>query len=291
MVKKEQVIMLLTAAILLPSCGQQSHSESISSYWETIQNEPSPYGYYRMKDGWYQGVAVSDKFSYDASNPSKPGVYKHLEERIVAQIEWVDKKEAMEFSESRGYVTSLSATYSYQETSVGSNDTSISGAYSIVMKNHQYFAEETLTGYPSNGGESISKSRYGSCVELEFVPQWEEYYLSEFEGAAYFFNQDEKVLQIKDISKSLNRHWQGSGTFCFDCEGLDAVTRLEETGLAFSKSYIEESNELFISCSKLTRRLDFLDSPPQFDVPQEGQEMKDYTFPWLIFPSTIFPQF
>lgn len=87
MAKKGQVITLLATAILLPSCGQQIHSDSVSSYWETIQNEPSPYGYYRMKDGWYQGVAVSDKFSYDASNPSKPGVYKHLEERIVAQIE------------------------------------------------------------------------------------------------------------------------------------------------------------------------------------------------------------
>lgn len=51
MVKKRQAITLLATAILLPSCGQQSHSDSISSYWETIQNESSPYGYYRMKDG------------------------------------------------------------------------------------------------------------------------------------------------------------------------------------------------------------------------------------------------
>ena len=159
MVKKEQVIMLLATTILLPSCGQQSHSESISSYWETIQNEPSPYGYYRMKDGWYQGEATWDVF-WLAPNDEKISRFEHVEEKVAMQIEWRQERGDFGMGGPFGYVTGLDAHY-YYEKEYTVDDMPAKAVSSIRMREGRFSIEQTK--WVSADSDPTAQNFYGTC--------------------------------------------------------------------------------------------------------------------------------
>ena len=279
MVKKEQVIMLLAAAILLPSCGQQSHSESISSYWETIQNEPSTYGYYRMKDGWYQGEATWDVF-WLAPNDEKISRFEHVEEKAAMQIEWRQERGDFGIGGPFGYVTGLDAQY-YYEKEFTIDDMPAKAVSSIHMREGRFSIEQTE--WVSADSDPTTQNFYGTCRKIDFRTSWGESYLVPQERQNYSFSDSDRILKMTEqyagtIGLSTFAYYVET-LFSFDSD-LDCVNKINYWGEGPSKE-LSDTGELIISGARRTYSFAYLEDTPNFEVSQKGIQLEEY--PWYEF--------
>lgn len=280
MAKKGQVITLLATAILLPSCGQQSHSESISSYWETIQNEPSPYGYYRMKDGWYQGEATRDVF-WLAPNDEKISRFEHVEEKVAVQIEWRQERGEFGMGGPFGYVTGLEAHYYYEDSQHTLERVPMKATSSVYIKEGQFSIEQT-EWLPADS-DPTTQNFYGTCEKIDLRTSWGESYLVPQERKNYSFSDSDKILKMTE-------QYVGTtdlSTFAISVEtlfsldtDLDCVKKIsylrEDSGKELS-----DAGELVVSGGRMTYNFAYLEGTPNFEVSQKGIQLEEY--PWYEF--------
>lgn len=282
MVKKRQVIPLLATSILLPSCGQQSHFDSAASYWETIQNEPSPYGFYRMRDGWYQGKATRDVFYLVPSNEEK-SVFFHVEEKVAVQIEW--RQAGVDFGQIGpfGYVTGLDAHY-YYEQEYPSYDMPMKAVSSIHVKEGQFSIEQTKwMSYEPDVPKT--KILYGPCEKIDFRNSWAESYLIPKERQNYSFSDSDKVLKMTDKSAGSNNSY----TFAYSMETLfsfdskfNYIHNISYRGEGSGKG-LNDADEMIIDGERETYDFAYLEVAPDFEVPQKGTHLEKYPCPEFMF--------
>lgn len=280
MVKKGQAIALLATAILLPSCGQQSHSDSISSYWETIQNEPSPYGYYRMKDGWYQGEATRDVF-WLAPNDEKISRFVHTEEKVAMQIEWRQERADFGMNGPFGSVTGLEAHYYYEDSQYTLDRVPMKATSSIYIKEGQFFIEQTQW-LPADSNPT-TQNFYGICEKIDLRTSWGESYLMPQERQNYSFSDSDKILKMTERYAGTNGLCTSIGSietlFSFDSD-LHCVNKINYLGEGSDKE-LSEADELVMSGTRKTYSFAYLEDAPNFEVSQKGIQLEEY--PWYEF--------
>lgn len=280
MAKKGQAITLLATAILLPSCGQQIHSDSVSSYWETIQNEPSPYGYYRMKDGWYQGEATWDVF-WLAPNDEKISRFEHVEEKVAVQIEWRQERGDFGMGGPFGYVTGLEAHYYYEDSQHTLDRVPMKATSSVYIKEGQFSIEQT-EWLPADS-DPTTQNFYGTCEKIDLRTSWGESYLVPQERQNYSFSDSDRVLKMTEQYAGTNglctSNYFIETLFSFD-SGLDCVNKINYWGEGSDKE-LGDAGELIISGAKKTYSFAYLEGAPNFEVSQKGIHLNEY--PWYEF--------
>lgn len=280
MVKKGQVITLLATAMLLPSCGQQIHSDSVSSYWETIQNEPSPYGYYRMKDGWYQGEATRDVF-WLASNNEKISRFVHVEEKVAMQIEWRQERGDFGMGGPFGCVTGLEAHYYYEDSQHTLDRVPMKATSSVYIKEGQFSIEQT-EWLPADS-DPTTQNFYGTCEKINLRTSWGESYLVSQERQNYSFSDSDKILKMTERYAGTNGLCTSNCSietlFSFNSD-LDCVNKINYWGEGTDKEF-SDAGELVMSGARNTYNFAYQEDAPNFEVSQKGIRLEEY--PWYEF--------